>query len=245
MLCHCQRPAAYYGLPPLLWGVPPCLHPAPPHPYSNGQKFHQTFSQNGRWFPSQLTPQRCATSFTTAEPPGVRPLHSSQHTGRCLLLLGSFLCLGAGALRCCECWVEGNELPASTRSPGTSVWALWPLPTPKKGKRGRQNLWRWHNYPWHFFPRTPPPSNKPLGLPRGEQCRVGVRGGLQRGEQALGTPVFRRGRPQRRGGWRNGDKGENGCSALSALQARLGYVPTIWNKSSLSRGYFWHTLSSL
>lgn len=96
-----------------------------------------------------------------------------------------------------------------------------------------------------LFFQEPPPSNKPLGLPRGEQCRVGVRGGLQRGEQALGTPVFRRGRPQRRGGWRNGDKGENGCSALSALQARLGYVPTIWNKSSLSRGYFWHTLSSL
>lgn len=118
-------------------------------------------------------------------------------------------------------------------------------PNTQEGKKGETKPLEMTQLSLAFFSKNPPPSNKPLGLPRGEQCRVGVRGGLQRGEQALGTPVFRRGRPQRRGGWRNGDKGENGCSALSALQARLGYVPTIWNKSSLSRGYFWHTLSSL
>lgn len=216
----------------------------PPHTHvQRGKSFIKHLPKMAAGSPHN-SPQHCASSFTTAEPPAAGSPQPSQHTGWCQSLWGSLWCLGPSPSLLCTLSVEGDGLPASTLSPGTSVWALWPLPAPQKGKGGDKTCGD-DTITLDLFFQELPPSNKPLGLPWGEQCRVGVRGGLQSGEQALGTPVFRRGRPQRRGAWRKGNKGENGCSALSTLQARLGYVPTIWNKSSLSRGYFWHTLSSL
>lgn len=197
-----------------------------------------------KWPPVPLT-----THLSIAPPPSPQRSHRRQDlptphsTPDGARGCGGLFGVWGQALHCCERW-EWRETGSlhPLWAPAPQCGPCGPSQRPRKEKRETKPV---GPITLGLFFQELPPSNKPLGLPWGEQCRVRVRGGLQSGEQALGTPVFRRGRPQRRGAWRKGDKGENGCSALSTSQAWLGYVPTIWNKSSLSKGYFWHTLSSL